>query len=80
MRPSTRLGSSTHGYGSTQLVSSQSLGDFVKALLVNANPKPINEDTKREPLIAIATSGAFDKVDRRTTSLAWSGPGVREQS
>ena len=40
-------------------------GDFVKALLVNARPVPINEDSKRELLIAIATSGAFDKVDKK---------------
>lgn len=40
-------------------------GDFVKALLVTANPKPITEDTRRELLIAIATSGAFDKVDKK---------------
>ena len=40
-------------------------GDFVKALLVNANPRPITEDTRRELLIAIATSSAFDKVDKK---------------
>lgn len=40
-------------------------GDYIRALLVTANPKPITEDTKRELLIAIATSGGFDKVDKK---------------
>ena len=41
-------------------------GDFVKALLVNANPLPITKDTERELLIAIATSGDFDKISKGT--------------
>ena len=40
-------------------------GDFVKALLVSANPLPVTEDTKRELLIAIATSGDFDKISKK---------------
>ena len=40
-------------------------GDFVKALMVNANPLPITEDTRRELLIAIATSGDFGKVSKK---------------
>ena len=32
-------------------------GDFVKALLVNADPMPVTEQTRNELLIAIATSG-----------------------
>jgi DNA-directed RNA polymerase len=48
-------------------------GDYVKALLVNAEPKPINEDTRRELLIAIATSGGFEKVDKADyfTRMEW---------
>ena len=34
-------------------------GDSVRALLTNANPVAITEDTKRELLIAMATSGDF---------------------
>ena len=54
-------------------------GDFVKALLVNANPKPITEDSRRELLIAIATSGAFDKVDKQdyATRMEWAEEFVR---
>ena len=40
-------------------------GDFVKALMVSANPLPVTEDTRRELLIAIATSGDFDKVSKK---------------
>ena len=40
-------------------------GDFVKALLVTAKPLPITEDTRRELLIAIATSGDFGKVSKQ---------------
>ena len=39
-------------------------GDYTKALLVSAKEMPVNEDTKRELLIAIATSGGFDKIDK----------------
>ena len=48
-------------------------GDFVKALLVSANPLPITEDTRRELLIAIATSGDFDKVSKKDffTRMEW---------
>ena len=48
-------------------------GDFVKALLVNANPKPVTEDSRRELLIAIATSGDFDKVSKTDyfTRMEW---------
>lgn len=43
-------------------------GDAVKGLLVNANPQPITEDTKRELLIAIATSGGFKTESGKKTS------------
>jgi DNA-directed RNA polymerase len=43
-------------------------GDMVKALLVSGEPKPINEDTKRELLIAIATEGDFVTSDGRKAS------------
>ena len=48
-------------------------GDFVKALLVNANPLPITKNTRKELLIAIATSGDFDKISKGTYEerLAW---------
>jgi DNA-directed RNA polymerase len=39
-------------------------GDYIRALLVSANPKPITPDTRDELLIALATSGGFDKVDK----------------
>jgi DNA-directed RNA polymerase len=48
-------------------------GDHVKALLVTANPKPITAESMNELLIAIATSGGFDKVDKKdyATRLKW---------
>ena len=48
-------------------------GDFVKALLVTANPLPITETTKDDLLIAIATSGDFDKVSKKDyqTRIQW---------
>ena len=54
-------------------------GDFVKALLVNANPLPITKTTREELLIAIATGGDFDKVSKGTYEerLAWSEKFVR---
>jgi DNA-directed RNA polymerase len=41
-------------------------GDYVKGLLVNANPKPITASTRDELLIAIATSGDFGKVSKKS--------------
>ena len=48
-------------------------GDFVKGLLVNANPKPITPESYEELLIAIATSGDFEKVSKKPYAdrLAW---------
>ena len=52
---------------------SMTSGDAVKALLVTAEPKPINDDTRRELLIAIATSADIDKVSKADyfTRLQW---------
>ena len=49
-------------------------GDYIKALMVSAEPQPITEDTRRELLIAIATSGDFGKVSKKDyfTRLQWS--------
>ena len=48
-------------------------GDFVKALLVAANPVPVTDTSRNELLIAIATSGAFDKIDKASYDerIAW---------
>ena len=48
-------------------------GDYVKSLLVAANPLPVTEDTRRELLIAIATSGDFGKVSKKDyfTRMSW---------
>ncbi|WP_186589917.1 DNA-directed RNA polymerase [Synechococcus sp. MVIR-18-1] len=39
--------------------------DYAKALLISAEGAGINEDTKRDLLISIATAGAFDGVDKQ---------------
>lgn len=49
-------------------------GDYVKALMVTAEPLPITDDTRRELLIAIATSGDFDKISKKDyfSRMQWS--------
>ena len=47
--------------------------DYAKALLMSADGVDINEDTRRDLLISIATAGAFDGVDKEDffTRLQW---------
>ena len=49
-------------------------GDFVKALLISANPSPITDKTEEELLIAIATAGDFGKISKKSYAdrLLWS--------
>lgn len=53
--------------------------DYQKALLRSAVPVPVNDDTRRDLLISIATSGAFDNVDKKDyfARLQWAEKFVR---
>jgi DNA-directed RNA polymerase len=53
--------------------------DYQKALLRSAVSVPVNDDTRRDLLISIATAGAFDNVDKKDyfTRLQWAEKWVR---
>ena len=53
--------------------------DYQKALLRSAVSVPVNDDTRKDLLISIATAGAFDNVDKKDyfTRLQWAERFVR---